>query len=174
MTNDQPKLGLFLGLFWINYYHAWVFLAVLLYAVLIHPFFYVVARLWFALLGRLPQFDYQTVLCRLRYHRRGDPLAGGWNLDADLRILDGGFSWRSISWQGFKRFDLGWLWLARIVIGGMNDLPMAGGMRGKHAYVSLGLLGFSLDMGVLGEKFRVRLFFNGRRLFYHRGLDALA
>ncbi|AFU86693.1 hypothetical protein D869_gp221 [Caulobacter phage CcrRogue] len=173
MTNDTPKLGAFLGAVWINYYHALIFLVVLLYACLIHPFLFIGARLWFALLARLPQFDFKSALGRLQYRRRGDPLAGGWNLDAEASFLGGGFIWRSISWQGFKRFDLGWRWLIRLAIGGMNDVPMMRGRRENHAYVSLGLLGFSLDIGKLGDKFRVRLFFNGRRLFYHRGLEAL-
>ncbi|AFU87038.1 hypothetical protein CbK_gp206 [Caulobacter phage phiCbK] len=168
MPDHSPKLGMMLGFFWHGLWCAVALVFLLsLYALVIFPVGYVLARLRRLAFGAIPNFDLDGGFFRLRYHRRRDPLADGWNLDIDITLLGGGFSWRSIEWQGFKRFDLGWLWLIRFVAGGMDAIP---GSFGRHAYVSLGLLGLSLDIGTLDEEFRIRLFFNGRRLFYRHRL----
>uniref|UniRef100_A0AB74UL95 Uncharacterized protein n=1 Tax=Caulobacter phage BL57 TaxID=3348355 RepID=A0AB74UL95_9VIRU len=177
MTNHSPQLGMMLGFMWQGLWSAVVLVFLLtIYALVIFPAAYLLERLRRRVLRLIPNFDANAGYFRLRYHRRVDPLAGGWNLDIDVTLLGGGFVWRSIEWQGYVKLDLGWKWLVRFCAGGSDDRAhrrFGVGLNQSHHYVSLGLLSFHLDIGRLGKDLRVRLFRNGRRLFY-RSRYALA
>lgn len=102
----------------------------------------------------------------------------GFDRTVEATLFGVGFRWHSIDWLSFWQFQVGGRWLIQIALGhsGETSHGFTSSILGKrHSFISLGALGFSVDVGKLGvARPRTRVFFNGRRLFYARpgGVEA--
>lgn len=89
----------------------------------------------------------------------------------DLNLLGVRLYWVTSDLVRRWAFTLGNRWLMRVSFGVLLGplTPPQGVINYPHHYASLGLLGFSIDLGRNApDPWRLRVFFNGRRLFYRR------